>query len=106
MRMKLMTEELKEKFKQFPLRSQDGKGMDAEVVVKYFNPISAGTWLIIEGEELENGDWELFGYCHISDWAWESILLSELQRIELPFEMGIERDLYIDEHATVRSLMG
>lgn len=103
--MKLMTEELKEKFKDFPLMSQDGKGMDAEVVVKYFNPIGAGTWLITEGEERANGDWELFGYCHISDWEWGSVFLSELQGLQLPFGMGIERDLYIGEHVTVGGLV-
>lgn len=102
--MRLMTEELKEKFKSFPLMSQDGKGMDAEVVVKYFNPMGAGTWLITEGEERENGDWELFGYCHIFEWEWGSVLLSELQGLKLPFGMGIERDIHIGEHATVGSL--
>ncbi len=59
--MQLMTADPKEKFKNFPLMSQDGKGMGAEVVVKYFNPIGAGTWLITEGKEHEDGDWELFG---------------------------------------------
>ena len=104
--MKLMTDELKEKLKKFPLMSQDGKGMDAEVVVKYFNPIGGGTWLITEGEERPNGDWELFGYCHIFEWEWGSVLLSELQDLKLPFGMGIERDIHIGEHATVGSLKG
>lgn len=102
--MQLMTDELKEKFKNFPLMSQDGKGMDAEVVVKYFNPVGAGTWLITEGEEQPNGDWELFGYCKIHEWEWGTVFLSELQELKLPHGMGIERDLYIGEHATVNSL--
>ena len=51
--MKLMTEELERRFKGFPLYSQDGKGLDAEIVVKYFNPAGAGTWLITEGEKQE-----------------------------------------------------
>ena len=63
--MKLMTEEVEKRLKEFPLYSQDGKGMDSIVAVKYFNPFGAGTWLITEGEKQENGDWLLFGYCHI-----------------------------------------
>ena len=38
--------------------------MDAEVLVKYFNPCGSGTWLITEAER-EGDDWRLFGYCHI-----------------------------------------
>lgn len=48
--MKLMTKELEERFKENPLYSQESKGFDATVVVKYFNPFSSGTWLITEGE--------------------------------------------------------
>ncbi len=46
-----------------------GKGMDAEVLVKYFNPCGSGTWLITEAER-EGDDWRLFGYCHIHEWEW------------------------------------
>ena len=101
--MKLMTKEIEKKFKEFPLMSQDGKGMDAEVVVKYFNPFGTGTWLITEGEKQEDGDWELFGYCHIFEWEWGSVMLSELEDIRTPFG-GIERDLYIGEHSKVKDL--
>jgi hypothetical protein len=89
-----MTKELEKKFEKYPLYSQDGKGMEAEVVVKYFNPCGAGTWLITEGEKMANGDWELFGYCHIFEWEWGYVYLSELQDIKLPFGLGIERELY------------
>ena len=63
--MELMTKEIEKRLENFPIGSQDDKGMDAEVVVKYFNPYGAGTWLITEGVKTEGGDWELFGYCHI-----------------------------------------
>lgn len=63
--MKLMTKELEDKFAKYPLYSQEGKGFDAEVVVKYFNPYGRGTWLITEGEKQPDGDWLLFGYCNI-----------------------------------------
>ena len=90
----LMTKELEKTLIKYPLGSQYGKGMDAEVIVKYFNPCGAGTWLITEGEKQENGDWLLFGYCHIFEWEWGYAMLSELESVHLPFGLKIERELY------------
>ena len=91
---KLITQEVARKFKKFPLRSQDGKGEAAEVVVKFFNPYGAGTWLITEGEQMENGDWELFGMCHITDWEWGYVYLSQLEGLPKKFgAQAIERDI-------------
>ena len=76
--MKLMTKEIEKKL----LKTETGStlgNMDAEVIVKYFNPCGAGTWLITEGEKLEDGDWLLHGYCHIFEWEWGAVLLSELE---------------------------
>lgn len=92
--MVLMTKELERAFEKSPLYSKDGQGEDAEIVVKYFNPAGAGTWLITEGEKQENGDWLFFGYCHITDWEWGYVMLSELESVRLPFGLTIERDLY------------
>jgi len=103
--MNLLTDEIKELFKQYPLYSQDGKGMDSVVLVKYFSPITSGTWLITEAEEQPDGDWLLFGYCHISCWEWGYVMLSELQNLKLPFGLTIERDLYISKGATVKELI-
>ncbi|MBO5021414.1 MAG: DUF2958 domain-containing protein [Clostridia bacterium] len=103
--MNLLTDEIKELFKQYPLYSQDGKGMDSVVLVKYFSPITSGTWLITEAEEQPDGDWLLFGYCHISCWEWGYVMLSELQNLKLPFGLTIERDLYISKAATVKELI-
>ena len=36
--MKLLTKELEKKFEKYPLYSQDGKGLDAEVIAKFYNP--------------------------------------------------------------------
>lgn len=93
--MMLMTKELEKTLEKYPIGSQDGKGMDAEVVVKYFNPCGAGTWLITEGEKQENGDWLLFGYCNIFEWEWGYVTLSELESVHLPFGLTIERELYV-----------
>ena len=91
----LMTKELEKEFKKYPIGSQDGKGMDAKVVVKYFNPCGAGTWLITEGEKQEDGDWLFFGYCHLFEWEWGYVMLSELESVKLPFGLKIERELYV-----------
>lgn len=103
--MNLLTDEIKELFKQYPLYSQDGKGMDSVVIAKYFCPCSSATWLITEAEEQETDDWLLFGYCHICCWEWGYVLLSELQNLKLPFGLTIERDLYIKEGATVKECL-
>ncbi len=98
--MRLMTKELEEKFKEYPLYSQEGKGFDATVVVKYFNPYGHGTWLITEGEKQPNGDWLLFGYCNIFCWEWGYVLLSELEGIGI-----IERDLTVKEYSPVKDFI-
>ena len=97
--MKLMTKELEEKFKRYPLYSQDGKGKDAKIVVKYFNPFGRGTWLITEGEKQEDGDWLFFGYCHIFCWEWGYITLSELESVGY-----IERNLYLKDGTKIIDL--
>lgn len=91
--MMLMTKELEKKFEKYPFGSQEGKFEEAEVVVKYFNPCGAGTWLITEGEK-EDGEWIFFGYCHITDWEWGYVSLSELESVRLPFGLTIEREIY------------
>lgn len=93
--MELMTTELAEKFKNHPLYSHDGEGFEAEVIVKYFNAFGIGTWLITEGTKEENGDWLFFGYCHLYEWEWGYVRLSELEQINRStLHALIERDLY------------
>lgn len=92
--MKLMTKNLEEKIINYPFGSQDSKGYDAEVIIKYFNPVGSGTWLITEAEKQNDGDYLMFGYCNITDWEWGYVSLRELESIKLPLGMKIERDLY------------
>ncbi|MDE6779305.1 MAG: DUF2958 domain-containing protein [Alistipes sp.] len=100
--MQLLTEELISKFEAHPFHSQEEKGFEAQVLVKYFNPMGAGTWLITEAER-EGDDWRLFGYCHLFEWEWGYVMLSDFQEIRLPLGLTIERDLYLSEQATVKS---
>lgn len=45
----------------------------------------------------------LFGYCHILEWEWGYVMLSEIENLRVNVfgqKMPIERDLYFD--GTVR----
>ncbi|MCD7723725.1 MAG: DUF2958 domain-containing protein [Clostridiales bacterium] len=103
--MKLLTKELEKKFEQYPLYSQEGLGGQAKVIAKFFNPVGAGTWLITEGEQRGNGDWEMFGFCHLgsNDMAELGyVSLNELEAIYFPSSgLGIERDLYFPKDITL-----
>lgn len=98
--MKLITKELEKVFEKYPIGSQDGLGGKAKVIAKFFNPVGVGTWLITEAEKTEDGDYEMFGYCHLGDDEMAElgyVRLSELEKLRLPFGLKIERDLYLPE---------
>lgn len=106
--MKLLTKELEKIFEEYPLGSQDGLMGKAKVVAKFFNPIGVGTWLITEAEKQENGDYLMFGYCHLGydDLAeFGYVSLSELENIKLPMGMTIERDLYMPKDCNLIKAM-
>lgn len=89
--MKLMTKEILNKIPN--LYAQDGKGDEAVVYVKFFNPVGEATWYATEYDpetktffgwvELFQGEGEL-GY----------FTLDDLESVKLSFGMGIERDCY------------
>lgn len=111
--MKLLTKELEKKFEKYPLYSQDGKGLDAEVIAKFYNPYGHGTWLITEGDKQEDGDYLMFGYVQLSnphDAEFGYVTLKQLESIEIkaklngiPFTIGsIERDIHLPEHCNLK----
>jgi hypothetical protein len=107
--MKLMTPEVVERLRQFPLMSQEGKGLDAEIVVKIFDPAGRYTFFVTDAEE-HDGDWYLFGYC-VSMFGpdcdeWGSVMASELQAVRGRFGLGFERDLHIAPGTTIRQALG
>lgn len=59
-------------------------------VVKFFNPFGAGVWLATELDE--DGD-TMFGLADIGCPELGSWRFEELRSLQLPFGMGIERDL-------------
>ena len=114
--MKLLTKELEKKFEKYPLYSQDGKGLDAEVIAKFYNPYGHGTWLITEGDKQEDGDYLMFGYVQLSnphDAKFGYVTLKQLESIEIkaklngiPFTIGsIERDIHLPEHCNLKQAM-
>ena len=88
--MKLLTQALRKKLP--PLYSEEDKGGNAVVQVKFFTPDSSWTWYATEfdGKDLffglVDGHEKEFGY----------FSLSELQSTRGPMGLHIERDMYWD----------
>ena len=100
--MKLITNEIIKLFEKYPIGSQDRKGGDATVIVKFFYPAGAATWLITEGNLIkdENGnvsDIEMFGFCcpmGVEYGELGYVMLSDLELVEVIPGLKVERDLY------------
>lgn len=84
--MILLTPELRERL----LANGRRRGLDHVPAVKFFNPLGIGTWLATELDE--DGD-TLFGLADLGYPELGSFSLAEMQDIELPLGMGIERDI-------------
>lgn len=108
--MQLMTKAIAEKLIRNDKVMLDKGECDDAIVVKYFDPMGEGTWHVVSGTPLnadgepdyeagtDAADWHLFGHATLGDpWAAELgyVMLSELQSIEAPGRLGIERDLYM-----------
>lgn len=101
--MKLITKALENKLRKFPPHAQEGKGENAEIIVKFFGGC-AYTFLATEAEFTEDGDIYFFGKATLdgSFWEWGSVSLKELQSIRFPpFGLPIERDRYLESGITV-----
>lgn len=88
--MKLLTKEIERKLERHPIGSQDGKGGNADVLVKFFYPFGTGTWLVTEAERTPDGsDWLFYGFCDLGFPEWGYFYYSEIKSIR-----WMERDLY------------
>lgn len=101
--MKLLTKPLYEKLiangrKQELVRGTDDE-IDFEPVVKLFNPLGVGTWLLTELDP-ENPD-IAFGLCDLGFPELGSVSISELEAIRLPLGLKIERDRYWTAKKTI-----
>lgn len=104
--MKLITKAIERKLDRHPFGSQESRGMDAAVLVKFFGG-GVCSWLVTEAERDESGGWCFFGLANLGyGWEWGSFDLAELESVEFPpFGLGIERDLYLPAGATVRDFL-
>jgi hypothetical protein len=84
--MILLTDELRERL----LANGRDPGADHVPVVKFFNLLGEGVWL---ASELDADGDILFGLADIGEPEIGSVSLAEMTAIELPFGMGIERDI-------------
>ena len=96
--MELLTPDHIQIFRErFPLRSQEGRGETALIVLKLFHPMSRYTLYVTEAsEDAETGDWTLFGYA-ISPWGpdcdeWGYSSLNELKEVQVN-GLRVERDI-------------
>ncbi len=92
--MKLITKQIENRLAKYPLYSQDGKGLKAKIICKFFNPCGAGTWYVLEAEKLPNGDYRFFGIVDLFEREYGYFLLSQLKSVRNRFGLGIERDMY------------
>jgi len=83
--MKLLTKSIEKELAKYPLYSQQSKGEDAEVICKFFSPVGAFTWYVLEGEKQIN-DYLFFGIVINNQLEREYgyFSLSELESIRLP----------------------
>ncbi|MDR3186104.1 MAG: DUF2958 domain-containing protein [Christensenellaceae bacterium] len=102
--MRLINNNIVNKFRKHPRGSQKELGMDAIVLVKYFFKSGLATWLITETTEVD-GDWLVYGYCQIIRWRWGSVRLSELAGLTDHLGQSVIRDITIGENSTVKDLV-
>ena len=88
--MKLLTKEITEQAKE---QYDKGSDMEQMVVAKYFNPIGNGTWYLMNLADDEDYAWGIVDMFAIE---MGSFSMRELQSIQLPLNMGIERDKYFE----------
>lgn len=114
------TPEIEKALINHPYRSQDGLGMKAKVIARYFNPTGTGTWYVTEMADYlhkvgkKNGyqpyekvdkqfqfrrmeDILLFGLAELGyEFEWGSFSMKEISQLLLPHGLEIERDEHIE----------
>ena len=87
--MILLTKKIREKLIKNHQEQDGTKTFKAEV--KLFNPCGIGTWYLSELDPETN---IAFGLCELHEIELGYVSIDELEEIELPFFLKIERDLY------------
>tara|TARA_Y100001937_G_scaffold128673_1_gene206630 strand:- start:2024 stop:2344 length:321 start_codon:yes stop_codon:yes gene_type:complete len=89
--MKLLTKEIKNKaHKQYEL----GSDMDKQdIVAKFFNPVGQGTWYLMNKSPEDGYCWGIVDLMAVEV---GSFMIEDLEDLELPMGMKIERDKYFE----------
>jgi hypothetical protein len=89
--MKLITEEFEKMFENFPLYSQENE-TDPLVIAKFFDPCGSATWFLTEYNPVDKIAFGFVTGLTADEYGYVS--LTELESIERPYGLTIERDLY------------
>lgn len=94
--MKLLTKAIEKKLERRGVKME--YDLEDPVICKFFNPMGRGTWYVMHGYQLDNGDWLLYGLVNLigDNHSFGSFLLSELAEVTLPWGLKIERDRHFD----------
>lgn len=108
-KQKLITKQIEKLINKYPIGSQDGKGVEAKVICKFFLPCSGATWYILEGEKQENGDYLLYGLATLygDNYEYGYVMYSQLAELKKWFLFDyvyVERDICI-QNDTLKSVM-
>ena len=90
--MKLITKEIQERFKEVGDQSEN---QNPTFVAKFFNPCGSQTWYASEYYPEQNTCMGYVTGMHVDEWGTFSI--TELESLNLPFGLKIERDIHFDE---------
>ena len=88
--MELLTKDIKNKLPK--LGETDGMGIEATVQVKFFTPWTGWTWYATEFDGKET----FFGYVEGLDNEFGYFTLTELESVEGPAGLKIERDIMFE----------
>lgn len=88
--MKLLTKEILKKLP--PLYGTEGVPLEDKIIqVKFFTPWTNWTWYCVEYDPRKGRFW---GLVHGHDKEWGYFMLDELESVNGPFGLKIERDLH------------
>ena len=90
--MTLITPELLERFRAIGSQSKD---LNPIIITKFFDPVGSGTWYV---SEYDPSTKTCFGYVTgLGHNEWGYFSLTELEELERPFGLSIERDIHFKE---------
>ncbi len=78
-------------FKMPAPRMTEGENVK-EIIVKFGQPSSFKSWFVVEGEQIDNGDWCFYGLVKGLEIKWDYFYLSELSNPREYFNYPVEID--------------